>query len=446
MTGTLPFLRRIAPALALAAVAVLFAQLYFVAVASADETAGFEEYLAAEVGTLATFFLVVSATRARPADFGLRWPRRIGAPLALAGALAAIWVTAQMEPGVAFGFLSRPLPTTTEFAFFLTAAPLTAVAQESVFRGYVMRTVSLQGGLGSGLYVSSVLFALTATNFGLLGRLGTQGLGEYLFVNPGTTFVEGLVLGFYLYKARWNLLGPVVFRTVLLLQMFLSPWVVTIPNWSLVLVISLASAMAVLFALAWLVREPRLLASRYLAEPADPVPGRLMAKRRARRSIRQALLIGGVSILILSSAVVGAQWATGTSRPLLAVASGSMSPTLVRGDLVVIQHEPWSRLEVGDIIAYTSTCLPSPVIHRIVAVHASPSGTPTYQTKGDANAAPDKCPVPYSAVLGEVVLTVPAAGFLVLDPLFAASIAVAAALLVVLASRYRRRGPLGARG
>jgi len=333
MTGTLPFLRRIAPALALAAVAVLFAQLYFVAVASADEATGFEEYLAAEAGTLAVFFLVVSATRARPTEFGLRWPRRLGGTLALAGGLAAIWITAQMEPGLAFGYLSRPLPTAAEFAFFLTAAPLTALAQESVFRGYVMRTFSFQGGLGSGLYASSLLFALTATNFSLLGRLGPQGLGEYLFVNPGTTFVEGLVLGFYFYKARWNLLGPVVFRTALLLQMFLFPWVVAIPNWSLVLVISLASAMAVLLVLAGLVREPRLLAIRYLAEPAGPGPGRLKAKTLARRSVRQALLLGGISVLVISSAVVGAQWASGTSRPLLAVASGSMSPTLVRGTL-----------------------------------------------------------------------------------------------------------------
>ena len=68
------------------------------------------------------------------------------------------------------------------------------------------------------------------------------------------------------------------------------------------------------------------------------------------------------------------------------VSGTSMLPTLEDGDLVVIQHVPFSSLQVGDIIVYNPPCSAtgSSVIHRII----EPSGG-GFITKGDNNLGTD---------------------------------------------------------
>ena len=99
-------------------------------------------------------------------------------------------------------------------------------------------------------------------------------------------------------------------------------------------------------------------------------------------------------------------------RPVYSVDSGSMTPTFDTGDLIVdktISATAAEHLHKGQIITFRATPAVGGtaglvVTHRIYAVvrNQSVAGVPgvEYQTKGDANNAPDVGVVAPSAILG----------------------------------------------
>ena len=80
----------------------------------------------------------------------------------------------------------------------------------------------------------------------------------------------------------------------------------------------------------------------------------------------------------------------------LAVATGSMEPSVSVGDAVVVCRTDPDRLQVGDVIAYRLDG--QTVVHRIVQMQQTGEGT-VLQTQGDANNAPDTAPVPATQVV-----------------------------------------------
>jgi signal peptidase len=95
------------------------------------------------------------------------------------------------------------------------------------------------------------------------------------------------------------------------------------------------------------------------------------------------------------------------------VQSGSMSPAIATGDLVVVQTVDPADIGPGDVVTYVTTTHSDPVTHRVVGVEASPTGERLFVTQGDANDIPDD-PVPASNVLGRVTLVLPYLGHLLL--------------------------------
>lgn len=96
----------------------------------------------------------------------------------------------------------------------------------------------------------------------------------------------------------------------------------------------------------------------------------------------------------------------------LTVLSGSMTPALPVGSVVVDRPEPVGSLRVGDIVTYTTTGGsgdPVLITHRIVAVQHG-SGSPVFTTKGDANDVADRQPVRAEQIRGEVWYHVPYVG------------------------------------
>jgi signal peptidase I len=78
----------------------------------------------------------------------------------------------------------------------------------------------------------------------------------------------------------------------------------------------------------------------------------------------------------------------------LVVRSGSMTPTIPTGSLVLYKKATASSLKVGDIIVFTEpNTLDTKVTHRIYAIHSGPQGK-YFLTKGDANANPDSWTIP----------------------------------------------------
>ncbi len=105
--------------------------------------------------------------------------------------------------------------------------------------------------------------------------------------------------------------------------------------------------------------------------------------------------------------------ALGTSVPVVAVTSGSMEPTLHRGDMIIVQGEPFEEIEEGAIIVYRTQDMPVPIVHRVIEKNAT-----ALQTKGDAlqsqhsfekHVTPDQ-------VLGTSRFVIPKIGFVKLVP------------------------------
>lgn len=93
------------------------------------------------------------------------------------------------------------------------------------------------------------------------------------------------------------------------------------------------------------------------------------------------------------------------------VLSGSMSPSLQVGDLVMVREVPASSVRPGDVILFGREGVP--VLHRVVEVRQESRGW-SFLTKGDANSSPDSTPVSSSQLLGKMVLQIPKAGWVIL--------------------------------
>ncbi len=139
--------------------------------------------------------------------------------------------------------------------------------------------------------------------------------------------------------------------------------------------------------------------------------------------VRRALqvLLGGAALLVivlpLTSQLTAAQPQQVLGHPVLTVLSGSMSPTVRTGDLVVdhaVGGPTRARLAVGDVITFRASAGSSRLFtHRIVEVRRDARGAVSYVTRGDANDAPDAAVTPASDVVGKLWFRVPAAGYVV---------------------------------
>jgi signal peptidase I len=85
----------------------------------------------------------------------------------------------------------------------------------------------------------------------------------------------------------------------------------------------------------------------------------------------------------------------------------SMEPAVSSGDLSIVRSR--SAYQVGDVAAYRNTALHRVVIHRIVAVQDG-----AYTFKGDANSFVDPQPVLREQIVGELSVSVPLLGSLLL--------------------------------
>jgi len=125
-------------------------------------------------------------------------------------------------------------------------------------------------------------------------------------------------------------------------------------------------------------------------------------------------------VLIVVVIVGGAQLVIGSalgSSPVYVVVSKSMVPTLQVGDLVVVHSEPFSGIQVGQVIVYVQptdfgTCQGLTIVHRVVAITSS--GLITQGDDRKTNPLPDEPyewpPVPAQCVKGVVWLSVPYLG------------------------------------
>ena len=97
----------------------------------------------------------------------------------------------------------------------------------------------------------------------------------------------------------------------------------------------------------------------------------------------------------------------------VAVATGSMEPTIMTGDMVVVDKTEKTKdaIDVGDVVQFKRGTYT--VIHRIIEKHDT-DGTTFFVTKGDNNASPDSGEITYADIVGKVQFRVRYVGYLTL--------------------------------
>ena len=135
--------------------------------------------------------------------------------------------------------------------------------------------------------------------------------------------------------------------------------------------------------------------------------------RRAVASARWALRLGGYTTIGL---VVGIAVAAAAPRAIgwqtHSVMSGSMSPTIATGDVVVSRPVPASRLHAGAVVTFRDPIDPSRLMtHRLQQLETI-AGTTRATTRGDANTGIETWEVPAGGTVGVVVYRLPRVGYL----------------------------------
>lgn len=129
--------------------------------------------------------------------------------------------------------------------------------------------------------------------------------------------------------------------------------------------------------------------------------------RITRRFLELGLL---ALVLIVAFAMVLARGAALTGRTALIVGGPSMEPAVSRGAAIIVEPVPVDSLAVGDVVSIRVGPEQAVFTHRIVRFVDRSDGR-WIETKGDTNATPDPSLVPVAAVLGRVVIAVPALGY-----------------------------------
>ncbi|MEM2947796.1 MAG: signal peptidase I [Candidatus Bathyarchaeia archaeon] len=123
-------------------------------------------------------------------------------------------------------------------------------------------------------------------------------------------------------------------------------------------------------------------------------------------------------LIVVFGFYYGAQAALGTEYPALAVASGSMLPTLNIGDLIIVQKVDPSQIKAdpkgltGDILVYKRGN--ELIVHRAVSIRPGENGVYLITTRGD-NAFTNDPEWSSTQLVGKVMARIPAVGNL---PLF----------------------------
>lgn len=175
---------------------------------------------------------------------------------------------------------------------------------------------------------------------------------------------------------------------------------------------------------------------------------RRVSSRELFRSAGSALLRLATATVAVLGAVLAVAALTGLDRSWLGrefmlVTSGSMSPALSPGDVVVVRTDPvpGDRVEVGDVITFRPRRGGTAVTHRVVDVRPGAAGEMSYVTKGDANRVVDTVAVTDSEIVGQVESVLPAGRLLtaMTDPRIA--VPVVLAVLLLEAALIVRPGP-----
>lgn len=169
------------------------------------------------------------------------------------------------------------------------------------------------------------------------------------------------------------------------------------------------------------------------------------------RSVRRRGALGWISQVAAWLVILGvlAVLAVAVGIPRIAgatpytVLTGSMTPGLPPGTLVVVRPTPAKEIGIGTVVTYQLfSGEPVVVTHRVVGIGYDGRGQEVFQTQGDANNAPDVLPVQPAQIRGVLWYAVPhlgrASNLVTSSQRATAQVAIAAGLLGYAALMFLR--------
>ena len=126
----------------------------------------------------------------------------------------------------------------------------------------------------------------------------------------------------------------------------------------------------------------------------------LYYKKIVRKIVYVPLLI---MVLIITSLITGI-----FKYKMIAVGSGSMKPTYIRGDAIIYEKEKPKNIDVGDILVFEKDN--KLITHRVVK-KSKVNNNIYFYTKGDANKSVDNFKISEEEVVGKVDLVVKYIGY-----------------------------------
>lgn len=125
-----------------------------------------------------------------------------------------------------------------------------------------------------------------------------------------------------------------------------------------------------------------------------------------KKEIYQIVIIFIITIFLINALI---PFLTGSEKTLI-VLSGSMTPLMLPGDIIVIESVSPDELTAGDVIAFRDPGgKDTYVTHRIINIEEGQERI--FRTKGDANEEEDIFKVPASDLVGKLVFVIPFAGY-----------------------------------
>jgi signal peptidase len=128
-----------------------------------------------------------------------------------------------------------------------------------------------------------------------------------------------------------------------------------------------------------------------------------------KKIVKEVISVIIVVALLVPAIIYVAPFLVGGSFSSI-VLGGSMEPTIHVGSIVIVRSVKPEDVKVGDIIAFKTG--ESKTIHRVIDKVVE-GGSFYFRTKGDANEDPDPWIVKPEDVLGELQLTIPYYGYLI---------------------------------
>lgn len=284
--------------------------------------------------------------------------------------------------GFFFGFVKSPYSLSKVFENMLPVLIL-IILQELV--RYAITSKGKQNKYVIGLLI--LFFIAFDISMGIRLYTFNDGLGIYTFVGLLVlpSIANNLLLTYISYKNGYS--GPILYRCLFGLTVFIFPFFPDLGPY-------IESVLGVVF--------PTLLFLKLNSLLGRDTPTKVKIPRLKKFMFWAPTVTVLTILVILTSGLFKIH--------AMAVGSGSMTPNINLGDVVIIEKlkdSEIANLKVGDVIAYEYDR--KIIIHRIIAIE-NKDGKYIFHTKGDYNDGPDNYEVKQSSVRGLVRYKIPYIG------------------------------------